>query len=664
MRWLDFTDFENTDSKFTARLSDTGGYITFSNSGKTGDKKYFELGIEAFIDCLNDIKTNHSDFIGCQYYEEKVWRELGLNNYTNQAAKAQNSVQTKPMFTTLSKIIMWANSPNYDDNNPEEKIILEKTAIETSIQKLTQLSKAYKPNKELFKKVNLENVIYKDKSIREFAKYVFEYFFNSKWADVLNETHKSSSQINDINFISHDLNIFKRLIAEFNKKQNKEALASSGTLRFFEKPIYTEKDKYYYFSNQWNGNGNYSLSFDNLKKYFENKYPDYLLKINDGIYYLIKIDNVEKIEFNIDNVISYLQKTGLKYNASLIIRFTASLLTKPFVILTGLSGSGKTKLAQAFVQWICADENQFRIVPVGADWTNREPLLGYPNALKPDEYVKPDSGVLELILQANRHPNLPHFLILDEMNLSHVERYFADFLSAMESKKEIPLQAENTVENGIPSKLKLPDNLFIIGTVNIDETTNMFSPKVLDRANTIEFRVTQTEMEEFLSDIKEIEMKVLNTKGANMATSFLSMARNKSQASSDEKEVNETLVNFFGELKKSGAEFGYRSASEIQRLMYQLSLLDGNMTTNQKLDIAIMQKLLPKLHGSRRKLCGVLETLAGFCIKGKADVIKDIFSKDDFDFNGDRVRFSLTLEKVSRMHKAALDNGFTSFAEA
>src|SRR5690606_5460684 len=193
-------------------------------------------------------------------------------------------------------------------------------------------------------------------------------------------------------------------------------------------------------------------------------------------------------------------------------RFCASLLTKPFVILTGLSGSGKTKLAKAFVQWICQDDDQYRIVPVGADWTNREPLLGYPNALKPDEYVKPDSGVLDLIIQANNQPDLPYFLILDEMNLSHVERYFADFLSAMESKEKIPLHS-GEIENGVPARLEIPDNLFIVGTVNIDETTNMFSPKVLDRANTIEFRVTQEEMNNFLANIKGVELDALTGKG-------------------------------------------------------------------------------------------------------------------------------------------------------
>ncbi|MBK9484515.1 MAG: DUF3578 domain-containing protein [Chitinophagaceae bacterium] len=130
--------------------------------------------------------------------------------------------------------------------------------------------------------------------------------------------------------------------------------------------------------------------------------------------------------------------SGLSFTDNNSLRFIASLLTKPFVILTGLSGSGKTKLAQAFAMWICDDENQYSIIPVGADWTNREPLLGFPNALKEKEYVKPENKVLDLIIEANKIENSdkPFFLILDEMNLSHVERYFADFLSVMESKSK------------------------------------------------------------------------------------------------------------------------------------------------------------------------------------------------------------------------------------
>ncbi|WP_375584705.1 McrB family protein [Cyclobacterium xiamenense] len=377
---------------------------------------------------------------------------------------------------------------------------------------------------------------------------------------------------------------------------------------------------------------------------------------------LQNIDTIEGLPFNRIQLLQDIRDSGLWYSDELILRLTGSLLTKPFVILTGLSGSGKTKLAQAFVQWICKDQNQYRIIPVGADWTNREPLLGYPNALKPGEYVKPDNGVLDLILLANNRPDSPHFLILDEMNLSHVERYFADFLSVMESDETIPLYSEGTSDNELPNQLSLPSNLFIIGTVNIDETTNMFSPKVLDRANTIEFRVTQDEMKKFLDNIKNINMNALTGKGSGMAKSFLDMASSKTLES--DYEINEALIQFFGELKKTGAEFGYRSATEILRLVHHLSVLDSNLTKAQKIDIAIMQKLLPKLHGSRRKLCPVLETLGTFCFSDRTNVLTEVFDREDFDFNDARVIYPLSLEKITRMYKGALDHGFASFAEA
>jgi len=371
-------------------------------------------------------------------------------------------------------------------------------------------------------------------------------------------------------------------------------------------------------------------------------------------------------DFEITLFLDSLADSGLLFSNKIITRFISSLITKPFVIFSGLSGSGKTKLAQAFAQWICQDDSQYCIVPVGADWTNREPLLGYPNALKTDEYIKPDNGALDVLIEANKHPELPYFLILDEMNLSHVERYFADFLSVMESKGEISLFAEGTVNNGVPAKLALPSNLFIIGTVNIDETTYMFSPKVLDRANAIEFRVTKDEIENFFANQKEVDMDKLKTQGASMAHSFLSLAEKREFGEQNLTEIYKTLVNFFEQLKKTGAEFGYRSATEIIRLINQLTVIDSDLSEEEKLDIAIMQKLLPKLHGSRRKLSNALLTLGGFCVdKTKVENIeKNVFTKDDFDFESEGVKYPISLEKISRMYKGAIENGFASYAEA
>ena len=352
-------------------------------------------------------------------------------------------------------------------------------------------------------------------------------------------------------------------------------------------------------------------------------------------------------------------KAGLFFSEQSILRYCASLLTKPFVILTGLSGSGKTKLAQAFAMWICEDEDQYCIVPVGADWTNREPLLGFPNALEPEKYVKPDNRVLDIIIEANENENKPYFLILDEMNLSHVERYFADFLSVMESKEKIDLHSGSKVWNGVPEKIGFPKNLFVIGTVNIDETTYMFSPKVLDRANVIEFRVTAAEMESYLISNTQINLKDLKGEGTNMAANFVELAKDTNLYTTDIKQLNETLMNFFVELKKTGAEFGYRSASEITRFVAVANKLDPTWGLIEITDAAIMQKLLPKVHGSRRKLEPVLKTLGALCLQ-------DDQKFDDYLKNTGTTaaKYPLSLAKILRMHDNLISNGFTSYAEA
>lgn len=412
---------------------------------------------------------------------------------------------------------------------------------------------------------------------------------------------------------------------------------------------------------------------DKTKRYYLNSKSFKLLEQKNDIS-LLK-ENIEQVKFDIKQFKNDTTNARLKYNTSLIARYISSLATKPFVLLSGLSGSGKTKLAQSFAQWICEDEKQYCIVPVGADWTNREPLLGYVNALNPEEYILPENGALQLIIEANKaeNKNKPYFLILDEMNLSHVERYFADFLSVMESKDKFKLHSDKEQEKtGVPFELSWPKNLFVVGTVNIDETTYMFSPKVLDRANAIEFRVTEKEISNFLKSPNQIDLTQLESKGANMAAGFIKTAKNNEFEEIETDDLNDTLVNFFSQLQKTGAEFGYRTGMEIHRLYQQLTVINEDIKENEKIDIAVMQKLLPKLHGSRRKLCPILETLGNICVKD-IDVKKDIFENENFklykEVDGklvltENVLYPLSLEKITRMYKGAIDNGFASYAEA
>ena len=372
--------------------------------------------------------------------------------------------------------------------------------------------------------------------------------------------------------------------------------------------------------------------------------------------------------FSIKRIIGYIQETGLLYADNLIKRFAFSLISKRFLILSGLAGSGKTQLALAFASAMVKNKDeQMCVVSVGADWTNREPLLGFPNALQQGKYVKPESGVLDLLIEANRPENAskPFFLILDEMNMSYVERYFADFLSAMESKEAISLWNTNGVENseevdGVPQKVALPKNLFIIGTINVDETTYMFSPKVLDRANVIEFKISEAEMAGFLANIREVNRESIVGKAAGMGASFVEIACQKELA--EDKEAVNTLNNFFKELKGVNAEFGYRSATEIFRFICQAKAHDDTeqkLSDNEILDAAIVQKLLPKLHGSRKKLEPVLQQLWKLCFTPEK---RDTTALDISNVNN--AVYKESADKIRRMYESASANGFTSFAEA
>ena len=356
-------------------------------------------------------------------------------------------------------------------------------------------------------------------------------------------------------------------------------------------------------------------------------------------------------------------EAGLLLDPVAIRRFSVSLLSKKFCILTGLAGSGKTKIAEAFAMWLCASPDQYRIVAVGADWTSNENLLGYADALQTGVYRPPVNGALELILRAHADTTNPYFLILDEMNLSHVERYFADFLSAMESSNAplslhgvaAGLQAGGVGGAGgveVPSSVALPDNLFIIGTVNVDETTYMFSPKVLDRANVIEFRATAAQMGAFLDDPAGIDLDGLASQGAGFATAFVARAQADAdisalvdtQGAAVAPKLKADLLQVFDALVGVGAEFGFRTAKEIARFMVihkELSGLDWQY--KDALDAQVVQKLMPKLHGSARKLDAVLKALDTFATQHA---------------------LVLTGEKVKRMQERLVRDGFTSFAEA
>ena len=324
------------------------------------------------------------------------------------------------------------------------------------------------------------------------------------------------------------------------------------------------------------------------------------------------------------------------FDPSVKTRFVRSLLAKPFVILTGNSGAGKTRIAKQLSEYLeVEDENKEKnwlIVPVGADWTDNSRVMGYYNPLADNgkgKYEK--TGILRLIERSNAHPDIPYFLILDEMNLSHVERYFSDFLSHMETPDnpfEIVGYTAGTVdehqddaEDTIVGRIRYPDNLFVVGTVNIDETTYMFSPKVLDRANVIEFKPKQKDVIDlFNGSVGYTEVTSAND---GTAEAFLGLAKSIRNGESvlDDAQitiVREVFDNIYAITEKHGFEFAYRTVKEIRRYIsaaLKLTADSEQFDLYSVIDEQLLQKVLPKIHGNRKEIGNMLDELKTECDK-------------------------------------------------
>lgn len=300
------------------------------------------------------------------------------------------------------------------------------------------------------------------------------------------------------------------------------------------------------------------------------------------------------------------------------------------------------------------------IIPVGANWTENRHIIGFYNVIT-EKYQGTEA--LDLILSAIHNIEEPYFLILDEMNLSHVERYFSDFLSAMESEEEIELhQADEKDENDElpPKKIKLSENLMVIGTVNVDETTYMFSPKVLDRANTLEFSTLGAE--KYMSDSPEYKVKgdldylqnPLSDVGLaneqNIRTENIYQLKNRlnGKKTGDNKdlwsELSLNIGKFQDILKKADFDFGFRTINEIIRFMCVAWKYEKQPPKwdnwERYFDAQIMQKMIPKLHGSQKELSKVLEKLEQECTKGN---------------------FPSSTKKIKRMRKTLKDKRYVSF---
>ena len=316
---------------------------------------------------------------------------------------------------------------------------------------------------------------------------------------------------------------------------------------------------------------------------------------------------------------------------SLLQRLAAALRTKPFAILAGHSGTGKSQMVRKLAYMTCADEGlmneattsnapgNYCMIQVRPNWHDSTDLLGYYSELREKYRTTP---FVQFICKAYAYPDIPFFVCLDEMNLAPVEQYFAEYLSAIESMTEkdgqfltdplIPgkYAADDIMEDDAirftESKawyeahgLTLPKNLFVVGTVNMDDTTCQFSRKVLDRAMTIMMdKVDFKDMQDAAKSAPPSKEDLLDV---NDIKKFLGGKLRADPLSNGQVELLKSIDEVLG---KTPFAVAYRYANEYALYEDSLSALtgkpkDGALDT-EAMDHCVLMKVLPRIHGENR----------------------------------------------------------------
>jgi MoxR-like ATPase len=279
-------------------------------------------------------------------------------------------------------------------------------------------------------------------------------------------------------------------------------------------------------------------------------------------------------KFDLDGIIRYVAEYG-SFESARIHALHAGCWARDkrhFCVLTGLSGAGKTLLARAYGRAISEDkeagESHLLTVPVQPGWYDPSPLLGYMNPIDDESYVRTE--FLDLLLAAAEDSTQPYVVVLDEMNLSHPEQYMAPLLSAMETDEPIRLHANADHVDDVPPSVEYPNNLVIIGTVNMDETTHGLSDKVLDRA--------------FVQEFWDVDLEVFPNWDNYGLPSDCTQA------------VASVLGGLLDALRPVRLHFGWRVVDDALgylRILHQSGILD----TTAGLDAVVCAKVLPKIRG-------------------------------------------------------------------
>lgn len=250
--------------------------------------------------------------------------------------------------------------------------------------------------------------------------------------------------------------------------------------------------------------------------------------------------------------------------------------SKHFVILRGISGTGKSRLAKCYsysvlgLESLDAVHSRFIVVPVEPQWTDPSFLIGHEDVLAPGGYRR--TPFLEALLLANSDPLQPVFVLLDEMNRAQVEHYFSNFLSAMEIEGAIRFHsADPTTIMGVPNEIPWPNNLYLVGTINDDESVIPFSSMVLDRANSQD--LSFVDVPSYGAWLREREPRLEEVLTDELLAQLGS--------------ISELLAPF-------QLHFGNRTVKEMALYIHQARVAGASI---DPVDRQVDQKILPKLRG-------------------------------------------------------------------
>jgi 5-methylcytosine-specific restriction protein B len=328
------------------------------------------------------------------------------------------------------------------------------------------------------------------------------------------------------------------------------------------------------------------------------------------------------------------------------------------------------------------------VIAVRPDWSDNRGLLGFYNPLTQRYQSTP---LLRLLLAArdeldhagrqNRLPR-PFFAILDEMNLARVEHYFSDFLSCLESGEPLHLHDDTRLASGdvdgaepIPTHIEIPRNVFLTGTVNVDETTYMFSPKVLDRAFVFEFNSVDLAAygrpalpNSTLLRLTRVLPDPFTFSGNPTPDDWTRLARFHQSES-----VRHPLQAIHEALRRDNRHFGFRVANEVARFLFLALDQAGEIALPVALDVAVLAKVLPKLHGTQQELAELLTRLFAICVDPEDpksappmdqwDPLHDSIVARKPEQRPQRPRLPRSAGKLWRMHRRLIQQGFVSFIE-